>query len=1266
MAVIRQIGIIVFISLLFATSSAAYQQVEFVREIGATGNKAGDQRTLNSPRSVAAAGDRLYIADTDAHRVVVLDRSGKIILSWGAKGNKPGQFRSPAGIAVDERGRVFVADTGNHRIQVFDGEGKLLRTFGAKGNGPREFNSPSGIAATKGLVYVADTDNGRMQVLTVDGIFLNEFTVKLDNDEMKEPAAVAVDAQNRIYVLDRGRNAMRIFNSDGVQIRMFGARGSGSEGFDKPRGIAVDDQGNIYVSDTGNHMVKKFDPRGTLLGSAGCRGDGPGQFREPCGISVDKENTVSVLDAEKNTLQMFSSERGDDKPLSPSSPQSSLELFREYPRDVAALAIKDTRIWAISANTFMELSVAPQPKVGATGSKEGLLKNPRGFALDASGSFWIADTGNDRIQKFNPDGSFAQAVGRGGSREGEFDSPSGIAISTKGKIFVADTGNKRVQVFSATGVFLGAFGKGGKNSGQFSEPVDVAVDKMENVYVADRGNERIAKYDSNGKLVWEAGKSGRGDGEFKSPENILVTPDNEVLVLDVGNSRVQVFDADGKFLRKFGNEGKGPGEFRSPLGMALENGIRLYVGDQGNARVQAFTLRHTPAVPKDVAATERPHEIRLGWKANTETYFDSYDVYRRDPAATEFVLVGTTKEAFYSDRNLPSNKAYVYQISSRANEGNESAPSAAITAATPKLVPAEPTKVSVEARDKQATLSWRPNREPFLGHYNIYRKKKAADKFELLAQCEKSMYVDRPLEDETEYSYKIAAVGKEGDESPGSDEVTAMTPKALLTAPPLEIDKIEMAEIFAAAYKYYEAHSLGKIVIVNNTDQTYAKVKLSFSIKDFMDFPTEIEVTDIAPKQSVELQLKPVFSNKILEVNENTPLQSELKLTYYEGGEPKTVTRSFPVTLYERHAIRWDQKAKVGSFVTFKDQVVTDFTRAAVQPYVDACPNLHQSIVYARAIYESLGVMGVVYLVDPTPYAEFSANSTIVDYTLYPRDILAQKSGDCDGLSTLFAAAAENIGIETAFIDVPGHVFVMFNTGISEKERGTLGFPDELLVLHQGTAWIPLEMTLVGSSFTQAWKKGAEEYRDWTAKGKADIVSVHKAWEQFKPVTLPAADFKPIKVKSEDIEAKYKDELEALAGQRLTHLCAEYREMLAKKPGDLDALIQLGILYSEYGLHAEALEEFEKILGADKGNAAAHNNIGNIRFVQGKYEEALQAYTASLQAAPNDPGIMVNLARSLEKLKKTDEAKKFFQDAAAIDPRVVRQYSDIASSLGVK
>jgi tetratricopeptide (TPR) repeat protein len=80
----------------------------------------------------------------------------------------------------------------------------------------------------------------------------------------------------------------------------------------------------------------------------------------------------------------------------------------------------------------------------------------------------------------------------------------------------------------------------------------------------------------------------------------------------------------------------------------------------------------------------------------------------------------------------------------------------------------------------------------------------------------------------------------------------------------------------------------------------------------------------------------------------------------------------------------------------------------------------------------------------------------------------------------------------------------------------------------------------------------------------------------------------------------------------------------------------------------------------------ALNNIGNIRFVQGKYDEALQSYEAALKTAPDDPGIMVNIATTLQKLKRIDEAKKRFHDAADLDPRIVRQYSEVASNLGVK
>ena len=1250
------------VGILIASTASAYQQIEFVREIGDSGKKA-KEHLLNSPRAMALSEEKIYIADTDAHRVVVLDMSGKMVLAWGLKGDKLGQFKSPAGIAVDEQGKVYVSDTGNGRIQVFDAKGKWVRSIGGKGSGPREFDSPLGIAVRRGILCVADTGNSRVQLLTYDGVFIGQIAMKTKKDEMKSPVAVALDVQNRVYVLDADDNNVRIFDPAGAQLDKFGSRGKGTEGFNKPQGLAVDNRGSIFVVDTGNYKLKKFNAEGRLLGSLGSEGDGPGQFREAAGIDVDPDGNIFLLDAGKNTLQIFACEHGGDQPLVPASPLPTVELVKDIPGEVNALAA-GKRVWALVGDSITAVGVHGGRTIGSRGSDPALLKNPRGLTVDGAGNFWVADTGNDRLQKFSSQGSLLHVIGKSGSGEGEFRSPSGVAISSKGTIYVVDTGNKRVQVFNAKGLFLGTFGKGGKHRGQFSEPVSLALDGSEFVYVADRGNDRISKYDSNGALVWEMGKTGKEDGEFNAPSDVLVSPDGELFVLDAGNARVQVFDNRGKFLRKFGSEGRWPGEFRSPQGLAIEADVRLYVGDRGNGRVQVFWLRYSPAVPQGLTVQARANEIQLTWQTNTETFLEHYKVYRADSPSSEFKLIGTPSEPFYIDRNLPSNRTFLYRVASKAKEGNESAASESVVAVTPKLVPAQPKKVHIEPSEKEITLSWLPNAEPFVSHYRVYRTKDLKTDFELVIRTERTVFVDSPLPDEMRFYYQVTAVGKEGDESHPSDVMVASTLKAPLSEPPIEISRIEINEIFAAAYKYYESHPLGKVVITNNTEQAYTKVKLGFAIKGFMDFPEEIDIAEIAPKQRLEVQLKPVINYKILDVTENTSLQSEIALTYYVSGEPTTVTRSFPVTLYERRAIRWDQKAKVGSFVTAKDPFVTDFTRAVIQPYVDTYPNLPKSIVYARAIFDALGVLGVSYIVDLTPFQEFSENTAIVDYTQYPRDVLTRKSGDCDDLSMMFAATQENIGIETALVDVPGHIFVMFNTGIAEKERSLLGFPDELLVLYQGTAWIPLEMTMVGSSFTRAWQKGAEEYRDWSAKGKTEIISIHKAWEQFKPVALPAADGKAAKVSSEEIEVKYKGELQALAAQRLANLSESLIESLKKNPADLNALSQLGIAYGENGFYAEALEQFQKMLAVDKDNAAALNNVGNINYLQGRLDDARQAYEAALKMSSTDPGVMVNLSRIFLQMGKKEDANQWFGKALALDPRVVHQYRDLAVSLG--
>lgn len=1249
--------------LLLPAVSGAYQQLDFVHEFGEYDKKTR-QRQLNGPRAIALAGQKIFIADTEAHRVVVLDPQGRTILAWGSKGDKPGQFRSPAGIAVDEAGLVYVADTGNHRIQVFDQEGKPVRAFGSKGDNPRELHSPSGLAARHGHLYIGDTGNSRVQILSTDGIFIREIQVAKGDNEMKEPVAIAVDGQNRIYVLDSESNRVTVFDSNGVQLTHFGSKGKGGDGFMYPRGLSVAAGGSIYVTDTGNYKLKKFDSQGKLLASVGSEGNDPRQFREASGLVVDRDGKVYVLDAEKHSLQVFTSE-AESEELLPLSPPAAVALVKDIAGEVSVLA-GDKRVWSVAGDAVTALGVRAGRTIGTRGSDPGKFRNPAGLALDNTGKFWIVDSGNDRLQKFSIEGTLLQVIGKTGSGEGQFDDPSGLAIGPKGNLYIADTGNSRVQVFNSKGTFLGMFGKRGKQAGQLSEPVDIAVDRNEQVYVADRGNNRIAKFDAAGALIWEIGKYGGADGEFRGPSNLLVSPDNELYVLDSGNCRVQVFDRNGKFIRKFGSRGRGPGEFRDPQGMTLVRGVELYIGDRGNARVQVFTVRHTPETPKEVTAQARANEVQVGWKSNNESYFEKYQVYRSEAQSGPYTLIGNPSDPFFQDKDLPSNKSFFYRVASRAREGNESAPSAAVSAVTPRLVPDAPKKVRVEAIEKQVTISWLPNLEPFVTHYNVYRTKQIAAGFELLAKAEHTMFMDRGLTDETVYYYQIKAVGREGDESVASEVVVASTPKAALTVPPLEIAAVDSGLIFASAYKYYESHALGKVTVRNNTDAAFAKVKMSFSIKGFMDFPSEVEIEEVQPRTQVEVLLKPVFSNRILEVTENTPVQSEVGLTYYLAGEAKTITRSVPVTVYERHAMVWDQKDKLGAFVTPKDPPVAEFTRAVIRPYVEAYPNLHPSLVYARALYDGLGVLGLKYIIDPTsPFQQFSESAGSVDYLQYPRDTLARKSGDCDDLSVLFAASLENIGIGSAFIDVPGHVFIMFNTGVKEKDKSTLGFADQMLILHEGTVWIPLEMTMVGSSFTRAWQKAVEEYRDWSAKGKIEIVNTQKAWDTFRPVTLPSSDVRTAKVGREEIEAMFKDELEGLAAQRLANLSAEYLDTLKKNPGDGNALGQLGFLYAENGLYAEALEQFQKMLASDKNNSTALNNIGNINYLQERLEDAKIAYEASLSSSPEDAGTMANLARVLLRLGKKDQARNQFRAAASLDPRVFRQYGDLATALGV-
>ena len=229
-------------------------------------------------------------------------------------------------------------------------------------------------------------------------------------------------------------------------------------------------------------------------------------------------------------------------------------------------------------------------KWGVKGNKEGEFFLPSGLAIDNKlGFIYVSDSGNHRIQKFTLNGQFETAWGTKGTGIGEFDYPYGIATDHSGFVYVADMNNNRIQKFSSDGTFVSQWGSKGSGNGQFDAPQSIASDSSGFVYVSDMNNDRVQKFTSEGVFVSQWGSEGSGDGEFYNPEGIAVDSEGFVYVTDVFSHRIQKFTDQGQFVMKWGVKGTGDGEFNDPDGMTFDSSGFIYVADAGNSRIQKFT-----------------------------------------------------------------------------------------------------------------------------------------------------------------------------------------------------------------------------------------------------------------------------------------------------------------------------------------------------------------------------------------------------------------------------------------------------------------------------------------------------------------------------------------------------------------------------------------------------------------------------------------------------------------------------------------------------
>jgi len=441
--------------------------------------------------------------------------------------------------------------------------------------------------------------------------------------------------------------------------------------------------------------------------------------------------------------------------------------------------------------------------------------------------------------------------------------------------------------------------------------------------------------------------------------------------------------------------------------------------------------------------------------------------------------------------------------------------------------------------------------------------------------------------------------------------------------------EVTIQDIFPGMYKYYTKQPVTRVQIKNNTNIPIEKIKVSMHVNKYMDFPSESQViSSLAPGRETSIDLPAEFNNEILKITEDTPMQAQIKVDYVAEGKRLQLTKTESFKLYNRYSMTWDDFNKLAAFVTPKDIPIKTFARGIVQKYrTEKIAGFPGAMVQAILIFDALGALDMTYVLDPqSPYRQRDDTLELVDQIQYPRDTLRFKTGDCDDCAVLYCALLQNIGLNTAFIDVKDHIFMAFDTQISENEAFAKFGDKELYFILNETAWIPVETTLFIKGFAQAWLFASKAFQKASAQNKVTIIEVRKAWNTFYPVTLPSTKWEspfPPRTKILNYFQKDKKIFNSLGS---TGMIAKLKSQLKRNPKNPELLNKLGITYGLIGNTKASLKYIKQAVKNSPKTAKYYNNLANVYFLENELKEALKNYQKAIKLQPDNPNFRINLA----------------------------------------
>lgn len=358
-------------------------------------------------------------------------------------------------------------------------------------------------------------------------------------------------------------------------------------------------------------------------------------------------------------------------------------------------------------------------------------------------------------------------------------------------------------------------------------------------------------------------------------------------------------------------------------------------------------------------------------------------------------------------------------------------------------------------------------------------------------------------------------------------------------APLVRVESARLEDVLASFYPLYAKTSteVGKLVLRSSHTRDLP-ISVSIFIPGYMDAPTEVvdgvrlrAAASDGMSEPLTIPLRLDFNQNIRSLTEDVETTAVITVRYHHKWE-RQIEHTTPLVLRAMGQVAYRERLDpIVAFIDPNDPVVRNFADAAVKvpleitkPAIVEMRRASENIFKAMQVFEALNEHGVRYSDDTdTPFQSIYGRNTVAPDqrgtsevtpfryierkgpfkdTRYPRELLSasDRAGDCDDLSMLYAALLESLGIRTQWVNVESRVFVMFDSGLPEEVIRELNLAPGLFVGESGVVWVPVETTISGHPFVEAWRKGAAAY---TAADDGAIlrrVNVHEAWKTYPPM----------------------------------------------------------------------------------------------------------------------------------------------------------------------